>query len=146
MSREHSANNFMDQTTQQPPADQGAAVLVGSGDLFGSSYVAENLRSWAEDFRAQQHPVTLTLFRAAQVLEKIDATLTALRKGITEAETAATAEYNRRSEAAVVAINDSRSSDANWEEQHATYAKGKRDALRAILPLPNEKLTQDARP
>jgi len=35
MCREHSENNFMDQNTQQPSADQGAAVLVGTGDLLG---------------------------------------------------------------------------------------------------------------
>jgi hypothetical protein len=35
MCREHSENNFMDKNTQQPSADQGAAVLVGTGDLLG---------------------------------------------------------------------------------------------------------------
>ena len=36
MTREHSANNFMDTKTDTTTADQGAAVLVGSGPSFGS--------------------------------------------------------------------------------------------------------------
>ena len=35
MTNEHSKNNFMDQNTTQPQANQGAAVLVGSGTLLG---------------------------------------------------------------------------------------------------------------
>ena len=131
----------MDSKTETLPQAVERPAL-DSGDLFGSAYVAENLRSWADEFRTQQHPVTLTLFRAAQVLEKIDAALTALRKSIADAEATATAEYNKRCEAAVVAINEARSSDASWEEKHADYAKGKRDALRAILPLPNNVICE----
>ena len=59
MTNEHSKNNFMDQNTTQPQANQGAAVLVGSGTLLasdlldkirdakvqiGESIVIENLR------------------------------------------------------------------------------------------------------
>lgn len=37
MTREHSANNSMDTNTEPTTADQGAAVLVGSGPLLGVS-------------------------------------------------------------------------------------------------------------
>jgi len=40
--------------------------------LAEASYVAENLREWArEEFQPKGHPVTLTLHRAATVLENI---------------------------------------------------------------------------
>lgn len=46
---------------------------VGCDALLAEvSYVAENLREWArEEFQPNCHPVTLTLHRAATVLEKI---------------------------------------------------------------------------
>jgi hypothetical protein len=49
---------------------------VGSSDLFGVPYLVDNLREWAAEFRSAQHPVTLTLFRAIQTLEKMDAAMT----------------------------------------------------------------------
>lgn len=70
-------------TPNDTPAPQwavGAAKAVerpavDSGDLFGVPYLVENLREWADEFRANQHPVVLTLFRAIQTLEKMDAAM-----------------------------------------------------------------------
>lgn len=60
-------------SSQHPQAVERPALV--SGDLFGVPYLVENLREWAEEFRANQHPVTLTLFRAIQTLEKMDAAM-----------------------------------------------------------------------
>lgn len=65
----------MTSATTETIADQGAAVSVGSDRLFGVPYLVESLREWASEFRANQHPVTLTLFRAIQTLEKMDAAM-----------------------------------------------------------------------
>ena len=54
---------------------------MDSGDLFGVPYVVDNLREWAAEFRANQHPVTLTLFRAIQTIEKLDRAVTAHKCG-----------------------------------------------------------------
>lgn len=59
----------------QPTQSGGAVPAVGSDGLFGVPYLVENLREWASEFRANQHPVTLTLFRAIQTLEKMDAAM-----------------------------------------------------------------------
>ena len=64
----------MDSKTETLPQAVERPAL-DSGDLFGVPYVVDNLREWAEEFRANQHPVTLTLFRAIQTLEKMDAAM-----------------------------------------------------------------------
>lgn len=64
----------MDSKTETLPQAVERPAL-DSGDLFGVPYLVENLREWAAEFRANQHPVTLTLFRAIQTLEKMDAAM-----------------------------------------------------------------------
>jgi len=70
------AQNYSQPMNTNPTIEnQGAAVSVGSDRLFGVPYLVDNLREWAAEFRANQHPVTLTLFRAIQTLEKMDAAM-----------------------------------------------------------------------
>ena len=59
-------------TTEKPET-----VAVGSDGLLAeASYVVENLREWArEEFQPNCHPVTLTLYRAATVLDKLSSAL-----------------------------------------------------------------------
>lgn len=64
----------MDSKTETLPQAVERPAL-DSGDLFGVPCVVDNLREWAAEFRANQHPVTLTLFRAIQTLEKMDAAM-----------------------------------------------------------------------
>lgn len=45
----------------------------------------------------------------------------------------ASAAYSKHCENVVAARNKARSEDASWSQQHADYAKGKRDALRDLL-------------
>ena len=70
------AQNYSKPMNTNPTIEnQEAAVSVGSDRLFGVPYLVENLREWTTEFRANQHPVTLTLFRAIQTLEKMDAAM-----------------------------------------------------------------------
>lgn len=70
------AQNYSKPMNTNPTIEnQGAAVSVGSDRLFGVPYLVENLREWTTEFRANQHPVTLTLFRAIQTIEKMDAAM-----------------------------------------------------------------------
>lgn len=70
------AQNYSQPMNTNPTIEnQGAAVSVGSDRLFGVPYLVDNLREWAAEFRANLHPVTLTLFRAIQTLEKMDAAI-----------------------------------------------------------------------
>ena len=78
------AQNYSQLMNTNPTIEnQGAAVSVGPDRLFGVPYLVDNLREWAAEFRANQHPVTLTLFRAIQALEKMDAAI-ALAKDLRE--------------------------------------------------------------
>lgn len=70
----------MDSKTETLPQAVERPAL-DSGDLFGVTYVVDNLREWAAEFRANQHPATLTLFRAIQTLEKLDRAVTAHKCG-----------------------------------------------------------------
>jgi hypothetical protein len=57
---------------------------------------------------------------------------------------AASAAYNTHCDAVVSALNEARSGDASWSQQHADYTKGKRDALRDLLGSPNDRDEQRA--
>ncbi len=67
MTREHSANNSMDTKTDTTTADQGAAVLVGSGPSLGSVFELVEILQ-CED---QYYPLGLflTLADAVAVVE-----------------------------------------------------------------------------
>ncbi|MDP1580991.1 MAG: hypothetical protein Q8M02_11975 [Candidatus Didemnitutus sp.] len=54
----------------------------------------DNLREWADEFRANQHPITLTLYRAIQTLEKLDRAVPAHKCG--EADKQLTIEWQER--------------------------------------------------
>lgn len=70
----------MDSTTNTLPQAVERPALR-SGDLLGVPYLVDNLREWAAEFRANQHPATLTLFRAIQTLEKLEREVTAHKCG-----------------------------------------------------------------
>ena len=67
----------MNSNTNQLPQSAEQLAL----DLDGVPYLVDNLREWAAEFRASQHPVTLTLLRAIKTLEKLDRAVTAHKCG-----------------------------------------------------------------
>lgn len=67
----------MNSNTNQLPQSAEQPAL----DLDGVPYLVDNLREWAAEFRASQHPVTLTLLRAIKTLEKLDRAVTAHKCG-----------------------------------------------------------------